>query len=53
MKLEKRLTIEVDRNIHNDIKKLAIDKDLSLKQWVMEAIVDKIRKELDLGFKTE
>lgn len=48
---EKRLTIDIDKITHNHIKKIASDKDVSMRIWVLEAIIDKIKKDADLGFK--
>lgn len=37
-------------NIHCEIKKRAAQKNMSIKKWVSMAIMDQIRKEIELGF---
>jgi len=44
---EKRLVIEIDRNLHHDIKKRALDKKLTIKAWIMVAIAKAIKDESD------
>lgn len=47
----KRITLEVDAILHSNVKKIALSKEVSIKNWVLEAIADKIRKDAELGFK--
>jgi predicted HicB family RNase H-like nuclease len=42
---EKRLVIEIDRNLHHDIKKRALEKKLTIKAWIMMAIAKAIKDE--------
>lgn len=46
----KRLVVEMYADVHHEIKKKACNQSMSMKQWIMEAIVDKIRKDTELGF---
>ncbi len=46
----KRLSIDLDRITHNHIKKIAIDKNITIRIWVLEAIAEKIKKDINLGF---
>jgi len=48
-----RLSVDIDEVTHRHIKKIAIDKDVSIKIWIMEAITDKILKDVNLGFSKE
>lgn len=47
---EKRLTVDMDKITHNHIKKISVDLDISMREWVLGAILDKIEKDRDLGF---
>jgi len=47
----KTLIVNLDINIHCEIKKRAAEKNVSMSRWIGEAIMDKIRKEIELGFK--
>jgi hypothetical protein len=46
----KRLSVDIDDITHRHIKKIVIDRNLSIKDWIMEAIIDKIKKDTDLGW---
>lgn len=46
-----RLTIELDKAIRKEVKKRAVLQNLTMKQWVLEAIYEKIKQEKHLGFK--
>lgn len=48
---KKRLNVELDLNIHCQIKKNSAAQNKKMTQWVMEAITEKLNKELELGFK--
>ena len=48
---EKRLAVNIDKITHSHIKKICVDRDISIKDWVKEAIADKIKKDFDLGFR--
>jgi len=41
----KRLIAEIPLEIHNEIKKKAIFHNISLRKWVLQAIMEKITKE--------
>ena len=45
-----RLTIELDKIIRYEVKKRAAIQNLTMKQWVLEAIYEKIKQEKHLGF---
>jgi hypothetical protein len=45
-----RLTIELDKAIRQEVKKRAVLQNLTMKQWVLEAIYEKIKQEKHLGF---
>jgi len=47
----KRLIVDLNINIHYEVKKRASQKNMSIKRWIEEAIMDKIREEIELGFK--
>ncbi len=47
---QKRLAMYLDVNLHCSIKKIVAQKNESISDWVREAIMEKIRKEIDLGF---
>lgn len=47
----KRITVEVDDITHSHIKKTIVDQGVTIKEWILEAIADKIRKDAELGFK--
>jgi len=48
-----RLSVDIDDVTHRHIKKIAIDKNVTIRDWVMEAISDKILKDVNLGFSKE
>ena len=41
----KRLIVDLPEELHNDIKKRAIDKNISMKEWVLRAISAQIKQE--------
>lgn len=45
-----RLTIELERSIKHEVKKRAAIQDITMKQWILEAIYEKIKQEKHLGF---
>jgi hypothetical protein len=46
----KRLIVDLNINIHCEVKKRASQKNMSIKKWIEMAIMDQIRKEIELGF---
>jgi predicted HicB family RNase H-like nuclease len=42
---EKRLVVEINQDLHQDIKIRAVFRHLSLKQWVTRAIIEEIKRE--------
>lgn len=44
----RRTTIELDENIYRRVKKLAIERDKTLRDIITEALEDKLRKEEEL-----
>jgi hypothetical protein len=48
---EKRLAVDVDKITHSHIKKVCVDREISIRKWIEEAIADKIKKDINLGFK--
>jgi predicted HicB family RNase H-like nuclease len=44
-KSEKRLVIQINSTLHKDLKHRAIEKGIPLKQWVLEAVNEKIKQE--------
>gem|GEM_PF-3240433 len=47
----KRLIVDLNINIHCEIKKRASQKNMTIKAWIEKAIMEQIRKEIDLGWK--
>ncbi len=47
----KRLSIDIDKMTHDHIKKICIDNDWTMKEWITTAIAEKIRRDFELGFK--
>jgi len=45
---KKRLNIELEPKDHREIKKRAVEKDMTITQWVIEAISEKIYQEKQL-----
>jgi len=41
----KRLTIEVLAELHKDIRRRALDRNITITRWVITAIQDRIHKE--------
>lgn len=48
---EKRLPVNIDSELLYDLKARALVQRITLKDWVLEAIVDKIKKDTELGWK--
>lgn len=48
---EKRLAVNIKQSDIKEIKRRALVQDMTLKDWVVEAIYEKIRREIELGFK--
>ena len=48
--IEKRLVVVLNINIHCEVKKRAATQNVSIKRWIEQAIMDKIRREIELGF---
>lgn len=46
----KRLSMDLDINIHCHIKKIAAAKNMTITEWVKVAIAEKLKKEIELGF---
>jgi predicted HicB family RNase H-like nuclease len=46
----KRLSVNLDIDTHCEIKKRAAQKNMSIREWIEEAIVNQIKKEIDLGW---
>jgi predicted HicB family RNase H-like nuclease len=44
-KTEAQLVVKIDRTLHTDLKHRALEKGIPLKQWVLEAVLDKIKQE--------
>lgn len=42
---EKRLVIEIQPDLHNDIKKRALFRNITIRKWVLIAILEQIKKE--------
>lgn len=42
---EKRLTIEIDKALHHEIKRRALEKKISLKNWILQAVVKAMNEE--------
>jgi len=47
----KRLSIDIEKITHDHIKKISIDRDIKMREWVLEALAEKIRRDFELGFK--
>lgn len=47
---KKRLIVEVPCELHNWIKRTALEKNMTVSWWLTEAIRDKQMKDKDLGF---
>lgn len=47
----KRLAVDLNKVIHDEIKKRAIDRGMTIRQWIEEAIVNQIRLDEGLGWK--
>ena len=45
MEKVKQLIIEVDESFHKQIKVRALDKNMTVKTWVLSAILEKIKNE--------
>ncbi len=44
---EKRLIIEIDKNLHHLIKKAALEQKTTIKNWLMVAISEKMNNQRD------
>lgn len=42
---EKRLTIEIDKAIHHEIKRRALEKKVTLKSWILLAVIKAMNEE--------
>lgn len=49
-KTRKRLLINIDEDMHTDIKKICAEKRISITYWILTAIIEQLKKERDLGF---
>lgn len=47
---KKRLTIDMSKEDHYRIKEMAARKSMSMRDWVMEALFEKLREDKDLGW---
>ncbi len=50
MNNKKRLNVDLDINIHCEVKKRASIKNMTITNWVVQAILEQIKKEQRLGF---
>lgn len=48
---EKRLAVDLNPEFIIELKRRAVVQGISLKDWVVAALVDKIKKDTDLGWK--
>ncbi len=46
----KRLIVDLNINIHCEMKKRAAQQNMTIKKWIEMAIMEQIRKEIELGF---
>lgn len=46
----KRLLVDLDRALHFEIKRRALEKGMTIRQWIEEAIVNQIKKDTGLGW---
>lgn len=46
----KRLSVNIEKSLHDSIKKVSIDRNVSMRDWIQEAIFEKIKNDMDLGF---
>lgn len=44
-KSPKRLVVDLPEGIHTEIKKLALERGITMRRWVLRALIDKIKKE--------
>lgn len=47
---KKRLSVDIYAETHKWIKKVALEKNITISQWIDEAIEEKQIKDKDLGF---
>lgn len=47
---EKRLVVWLNKSFHHEIKRRSVVQNVSIRKWIEEAISEKIRKEIELGF---
>ncbi len=45
MEEQKRLTLEINETLHKEVKQRALDRNISIKLWILEAIYSKIAYE--------
>lgn len=46
-RFERRLAVNIPNGMHKDIKRMALDRDISIKAWVILAILEKISKDME------
>lgn len=46
----KRLTVVVKSDLHKHIKVICAEKRISIGKWLIEAIIDRLKKDQELGF---
>lgn len=46
----KRLIVVIEDHLHKHIKVICAEKRISMGKWVIEALIDKLKKEKELGF---
>jgi hypothetical protein len=47
---KKRLIVDLNIDTHCEVKKRAAQQNMSIKNWIEMAIVEKIKQEIHLGF---
>ncbi len=47
---QKRLAMEISIELHCKIKQVCAEKNITITQWVHEAILEKLKYEMDLGY---
>lgn len=45
MKELKRLIVEIEKELHKEIKKRALNRNASIKQWLLMAIAEQLERE--------
>lgn len=45
-----RLSVDLNAELHKQVKMIALEKNMTLSEWIEEAIKEKLKKEKELGF---